>query len=126
MSMLYSLTVIVKTGEKTEYRLNKMKGGGNVVVVETAARGFDGHGDFYHQIDGKGGTAIIRLMEEYTELKKFFDAARQISLADLYGGKVTAFTERGDADEGDEEEAWEIVAQMIEEANAEDPDFTIL
>lgn len=110
------LTVTVPTGTRSEYRFSQSIATANPLIsVETAPEGHEGHGHQYVTFDGRGATAILRLMERTAQLEQFFRDVCKISVCELHSGLLQGFIEREYADEDDFEEAYERVAQMVEE-----------
>lgn len=110
------LSVTVPTGERSQYRfVQKTISANPIVEINSMPEGHEGHGRHYVTIDGRGATAILRLMERAAQLEQFFQDVCKISITDLNGGRLTEFLERRDADEPEFEEAYDRVAQMVEE-----------
>lgn len=114
------IIVTVPTGASTEYQFRQTATGGVEVWSGSRRDNEFGLGHHYCDFDGKGKTAILRLMEDNKKYKEFFEAARKVSITDYHGGRLTGFIERDDADEDDTEAAYELISNMIEEADREE------
>lgn len=107
--------VTVPTGERSQYRFVQKMGSNPWIEVSSMPEGHEGHGHPYHTFEGKGATAILRLMERAARLEQFFQDVCKISICDLHGNRLTEFMAREDADEEDFEEAYDRVAELVEE-----------
>jgi len=116
--------VDVLSGHKGFYRFSVKTVSPNTVVIETGTRGReDGLIDHYHQFrvgDDRGAAAIKALVEDCARYKRFFEAACKIGVTELHSGRLEGFMERSDADEGEFEDAYDVVAEMIEERVCEE------
>lgn len=107
----------VDTGDKTEYlfRLRSRVGNSGEIDIETCKRGADDRdANFYHDLHGKGTTAVRRLAESHAQLRKFFDAAKVLSVYDVHG-RFIRFIEPDEADDDDTSAALETVTEIMEE-----------
>lgn len=94
------------------------------VQLERGSYGQDGeplplvdHYASFRPNEDRGGEAIRLLMERVHQLEAFFEAVRKLSITRYAHGRLEGFIERGDV-EDETETAWELVSQMIEEADA--------
>lgn len=103
--------VSVDTGTKSQYDFQKTSFGIRVSL--------NGH-DYTDFVKGdKGYTAVERLMEFAAEAKQFRDDAYQLAAFRLHDDKFDYFLEK-DLLSGDEEEAFERVAEQMEEMHRKD------
>lgn len=73
------------------------------------------HGkDWYVGGEAKPKNCIVAMAEELAELRKFRDAAVKVSICEMFSARLEGFTERDDSDDEEFDEAWEILASVIE------------
>lgn len=70
----------------------------------------------------KGAQALVYLVEDVARYRAFFEAVRKISVTNAETDVFDGFIDEAILDEGEQEEAWELIGEMIEEANRADPD----
>lgn len=110
------LRITVQTGIKSAYTfIKKIVGTREIVDVET-----NGAHQYYCFGGAKPTTAIVRLVERAAELERFYLDVCELAVIDDASGKMVAVIERDEADEESLEEAYDRVAQMVEEQRFND------
>lgn len=113
--------VVIPCGKNSEYRfIERNISAHKMVDIEQASRGFLGEGHHYLRFEGKGLKAISLLMERTKQLEQFFEAMCKLSITSMRDGSLEAFIEREDVDD-EFYDAYELVAQMIEEHEKDQP-----
>lgn len=103
----------VDTGERSEYLFRLTAG--QAISVETVQRGKDDRfANYYTDFDAKGKTAVRRLAESHAQLRRFFDAAKALSVYDNHG-RFMRFIEPDEASTDEESAALEQITEIMEE-----------
>lgn len=109
-----SVLTRVDTGTKSEYIFRTLHHASGNVEVLCGPRGVDDRdANFYHEFDGKGTTAVRRLVESHAELRRFFDAARGLAEFDPHG-RFVRFIEAHECDTDELEAHRDTVAEIFE------------
>lgn len=109
------MTIIarVNTGAKSEYIFRIMHASNSVEVLCCARGADDRDANYYHDFEGKGATAVRRLVESHAELRGFFEAARTLAEFDPHG-RFVRFLDTPECDSDELEAARDSVAEIFE------------
>lgn len=106
--------VRVPTGEATDY-IFKVGAASGFVEIQTVGRGTDDRfADHYCDLEGKGKTAVRRLMESHERYAAIVDEALKLANFDGHG-RFIGFVELGEIVEPRQQEAWENLSELFEE-----------
>jgi len=115
------IIVKVKTGTRSQYIFKRpaVTTTHPVITVETGPDTEDARLSDYCVFEGKGATAIQRLMERVAELEQFVEDVEMLAVTDYHTGRLTQFLEREDVEE-EHDDAYERVAEVIERRRREE------
>lgn len=108
-----STTTTVDTGKATAYVFKTRPQFSDVEICTRPRDGHDTDERHYVDLEGKGVTAVTRLVESHAELRAFFDNIRVLAEFDHHG-RLVRFLEADECDTDELEAAREKVAEIFE------------